>query len=156
VRFYEFSDQLLEAPPIFLVTRDKGYTSAEEVWRAMARDPSLVVLPDSSPGGVATLQGVNGPLRLRIIGNQVSPMLNGVVASSHTLAQIETWPAGTTVFLKLKPGADPAALAREINRSLFSHGVQAATTRELLDLGYEGNLAWLTFFDVILRMGLLV
>ena len=102
-----------------------------------------------------TLQGVHGPLQLRVAGN-VAPILDGVVASSRTLAQIETWPSGSVVLLRAKSGVDAQSLARQIDRSLVLQGVRATTTRDLLDRGYTGSLAWLMFFDVILRMGLLV
>jgi putative ABC transport system permease protein len=155
VTFYELSDRLLQNPPVYVTSHDKTFASAEDMWRAMAGDSSLIVVNYTPPGGEVTLQGVNSPLRLRIAGN-VAPILDGVVASSRTLDEIQTWPAGSTVLLKAKPGVDPESLARQIEHSLVLQGVRATTTRELLDRGYTGSLAWITFFDVILRMGLLV
>jgi putative ABC transport system permease protein len=156
VPIYEFPDQMLENnPPVYVTSRDKAFASPHKMWQAIARDSSLIVVNYTPPGGEVTLQGVHGPLQLRVAGN-TSSILDGVIASSRTLAEIETSPAGSTVLLKTKPGVDPESLARQIEHSLVLQGVRATTTHELLDRGYTGSLAWLTFFDVILRMGLLV
>jgi hypothetical protein len=156
VPIYEFSDQMLvHDPPVYVTSRDKAFASAQEMWRAMARDSSLIVVNFTPPGAVVTLQGVHGPLQLRVAGN-VAPILDGVVVSSRTLAEIETWPSGSMVLLRAKSGVDAQSLERQIERSLVLQGVRATTTRALLDRGYTGSLAWILFFDVILRMGLLV
>jgi len=156
ILFYGLSDDLLDHPPIYLGSRDSRFGSAAEVWRAMRRDPSLVVLGYSPPGGEVTLQGAKGPLHLLIAGNPAAPILEGAVVSDATLDQIQTQPAGSTLLLKTRPGADPRVLARQIERSLFSQGVHASTSRELLDQGYVDSLSWITFFDVLLHMGLMV
>jgi len=156
VPFYELSDRMLESdPPVYVTSRDKAFASAHEMWRAIARDSNLIVVNFTPPGGEVTLQGVHGPLQLRVAGN-VSPILDGVMASSRTLAEIETRPSGSVVLLKTKSGVDAQSLARQIEHSLVLQGVRATTTRDLLDRSYTGSLAWPTFFDVILRMGLLV
>jgi hypothetical protein len=155
--FYDMSDELLATPPIYPGSLDQRFGSPAQVWRAMGRDPSLVVLCCSvTPGSDVTLQGTAGPLRLTIAGSPGAPILAGAVVSDATLARIPTRPAGSTLLLRTKPGADPRVLARRIERSLFSQGVDATTTRELVYQGSLEGLSWITLFDLLLHMGLLV
>jgi putative ABC transport system permease protein len=159
IMFYVLPDQTQRGGPVYLSGWEKRFMNANEVWDRVLSNPGLVVYPSSNgatPGDALTLQGTNGPIHLRVAGNEASTLLNGIIASPATLAEISTTPAGSTVLLSTRPGSDPRALAREIERSLFAQGVQATSIREILDQDYASNLAYTTEYDVLLHMGLLV
>jgi len=157
--FYLLPDQVQERGPVHLSSRDKRFGTDEQVWRAVRADPGLVVYIGASgvsPGDTMIVRGVNGPLHLRVAADEASTVLNGIIASPAILSEITTSPAGSTVLLKTKPGSDPRALARDIERSLFTQGVQATSLHEILDQDFASNLAYTTEYDVLLHMGLLV
>jgi putative ABC transport system permease protein len=108
------------------------------------------------PGDPITLQGINGPLRLRVAGSEAGSMVEGIMASPATIAEIDTQPAGSTLLLQTTPGTDSQALARQIERALFSQGVQATSSRDILDQFYESSIEYATEYDVLLHLGLLV
>jgi putative ABC transport system permease protein len=156
--FYELPDQL-QTGPVYLSARDKRFTTNAEVWQAVQADPGRVVYVGTggaAPGDVLMLRGPNGPIQMRVVADEASTILNGIIASPATVAEIATTPAGSTVLLSTRPGSNPRALAREIERSLFAQGVQATSIREILDQDYASNLAYTTEYDVLLHMGLLV
>ncbi len=157
--FYVFSAQAQDRGPVHLSSRDGRFSSDADVWQAVSANPRLVVYIGSNgdaPGDLITVQGHNGPINLRIAGDEASSILNGIIASPATLADIATSPAGSTVLLSLKPGSDARALARDVERSLFAQGVQAASIRDILDQDYASSIAYDTEYDVLLHMGLLV
>ena len=157
--FYLVPDQVQEGGPVRLSARDKRFRSDEDVWRAVRADPGLVVYIGASgvsPGDTIIVEGVNGPLQLRVAADEATTVLNGVIASPAIVSEITTSPAGSTLLLKTKPGSDPRALARDIERSLFTQGVQATSLREIVDQDFASYLAYTTEYDVLLHMGLLV
>jgi len=91
-----------------------------------------------------------------VAADEATTVLNGIIASPAILSEITTSPAGSTLLLKTKPGSDPRALAHDIERSLFTQGVQATPLHEILDQDFASNLAYTTEYDVLLHMGLLV
>jgi ABC-type antimicrobial peptide transport system permease subunit len=156
--FYELPDQLQDGP-VYLNVRDKHFTKNAEVWRALRADPGRVVFVGTggaAPGDALILRGPDGPIQMRVAADEASTILNGVIASPATVAEVATTPAGSTVLLSTRQGSNPQALAREIERSLFAQGVQATSIREILDQDYASNLAYTTEYDVLLHMGLLV
>jgi len=157
--FYVLPDQPAGPEPVYLINREKRFASNEAAWQAVRSEAGLVVMMGGTginPGDPITLQGVNGPLQLRVAGSQAGSMVEGIIASAATVAQIDTQPAGSTLLLKTTPGSDSRALARQIERSLFSQGVQATSSQEILDQFYESSIAYATEYDVLLHLGLLV
>jgi putative ABC transport system permease protein len=156
VTFYTLPEQPLNAAPVYLSSMDKRFGSAAEVWQALRSDPHLAVDAAQYLGDSVTVQGVSGPLQLHVAGSAGSSVLQGIVVSSSTLAEIETRPAGSTLLVKARPGSDPRALARQIERALFDQGVQATSIRDILDQDYASGIDYTTEYDVLLHMGLLV
>jgi putative ABC transport system permease protein len=155
VTFYTLPVQPLDAP-VYLNSRDKQFRSNAEVWQALRSDPRLAVDAAQYLGDSVTLQGVNGPLQLHVAGSAGSSVLQGIIVSPATLANIDSRPAGSTLLLKARPGADPRALARQIERAHFDQGVQATSIRDILDQDYTSGIDYITEYDVLLHMGLLV
>jgi len=156
VTFYTIPGQPVDAAPVYLNSRDKHFRSNPEVWQALRSDPHLAVDAAQYLGDSVTLQGVNGPLQLHVAGSAGSSVLQGIIVSAATLAEIDTRPDGSTVLLKARPGSDPRALARQIERALFDQGVQATSIRDILDKDYASGIDYTTEYDVLLHMGLLV
>jgi ABC-type lipoprotein release transport system permease subunit len=159
VMFYVLPESSESAPPAYLVNKEKRFATDAATWQAVRSEVGLVVLyggTGAQPGSEATVQGVKGLLHLRVAGSQPGSIVPGIIASQQTLAEIQTQPAGSTVLLKTGPGADPRSLARQIERSLFSQGVQATSTREILDQDYASGVQYGTEYDVLLHMGLVV
>jgi len=156
VMFYILPEQPPDSAPVYLGWRDKRYGSNAEVWHAVRSDPHTAVDAAQYLGDSVTLQGVNGPLQLRVAGSSGSSVLQGIIVSAATLAEIDTRPDGSTLLLKARPGSDPRALARQIERALFDQGVQATSIRDILDQDYASGIDYTTEYDVLLHMGLLV
>ena len=156
VTFYVLPDQPLDAAPVYLSSSDSRFASAAEVWKALHADPRMAVDANAGLGDSLTLRGVNGPIRLRIAGHEGPPVLQGIIVAAAALDGIDTRPVGSTLLIKAKIGADPGALARQIERTLFEQGVQATAVREILDESYTSGMDYTTEYDVLLHMGLLV
>jgi len=157
--FYVLPDQLGQGGPVQINARDKRFATDVEMWGAVRANSGLVVVASANgatPGDILTLQGLDGPIHLRVAGSEASSILYGIVASPATVAEVPTSPAGSTVLLRTKPGSDPRRLAREIERSLFVQGVQATPIRDILNEDWASYLAYTTEYDVLLHMGLLV
>jgi putative ABC transport system permease protein len=156
VPLFALSDQALADPPVHLTGRERRFESDAEVWRALRRDPHLVVAPFSGPGDEFTLRGVSGPVRLHVAATYPAGILDGVMASATALAPFDSAPLGATVLLRARPGVSAERLAVDIRRDLFGQAVDAETMSELLQQGYRENLLWVAVFDMVARAGLLV
>ncbi len=153
VQLYEFSRDMLADPPVSLGTRDSRFGSEAAVWQALRDDPTWVVSGFGTVGQTYTLMGEHSPVQWRIAAQPVPGTLDGVIGSREALAAFESAPLGVTVLLKTSPGADPKAVAAEIQRSLFPQAVDATPTREVLDRR-AGFLAFITALNVLMGMGL--
>ena len=159
VMFYVLPDQSPSAAPVYLISKEKRFTNNSEVWQAVGSDPRLVIAASASgasPGDDLTLRGLPGPVHVHVAAVEAGSVLDGIIASPATVAQIDTVPSGSTVLLKTKPGSDARGLAHWIGRSLFKQGAQAIAIKEILDKDAATNIAYATEYDVLLHMGLLL
>ena len=130
---YELTDNLPSEPIAPLVDRDARYSSDAAVFAALRADPTLVVSGIYRTGSTLSLAGRDGPVELRVVGSYRLGFLAGIAGSSRFIAPFTAIPQGTTLLLKLRPGVDPAAFAVDVRRSYFPSGVDAVTTRALMD-----------------------
>ena len=156
VVFYVLPDQPVETGPVVLSSYQKRFASDADVWRALRADPHLAVDAQASLGDSVTLEGAHGPVDLQLVGHEGPTILQGVIVSRAALEDVDTEPAGSTLLIKARSGVDPRSLSRQIERALFDHGVQATTIRDLLDQGYASGVDYVTEYDVLIHMGLLV
>jgi putative ABC transport system permease protein len=159
VTFYVLPDGPNGWGPVALNAREKRFSNDAAVWNAVRSETGLIVGDwgnGITPGTRITIQGLAGMVPLRLAASPSSTVLNGYVVSSATAAEIPTRPFGSTMLLKVIPGADARALAHQIERSLFDQGVQATTTREILQQDYSTNINYTIEYDVLLHMGLVV
>jgi ABC-type lipoprotein release transport system permease subunit len=155
--FYVLPDYPRGGGPVALDNLDRRFPSSSDAWQAVRNEPNLVIgTGGASPGDEVVVAGKSGPLHLRLAAVPSSFILNGIVASATTIANLDTTPAGSTVLLTLRPGANSRALAHEIERAGFAQGVQATSIRDMLDQDVASSIAWTTQLDGLLHMGLLV
>lgn len=144
IPLYEISETSPDHLPLHLTGHDPRFHSEAGVWKAIQEDPTWVIANFGNPGEMITLQGARGPVHLRIAAAAPPGLMDGVIGSREALAPFGPASVGTTLFLRTRPDADPKAVARDMRRALFTQGVDATPTRELLDEGNRGgNAAWL-------------
>lgn len=155
------------------------FTSDEQAWRAVRGDVDAIRAAGDDPlacpkgrpapratafvmsnfasiGNCLTLQGRDGPVTLRVAGNQSFGVFDGIIGSPATLAAFGGFPRGAIVLADLKPGVSATRYARDAERALFAGGVDAQTIRVLLDDSYRANRTFFSVIQVLIQMGLVV
>ena len=157
VPLYSLSRTELASEPFRLTNRESRYRSDAEVWQALATDPHLVVSPIyASPGMTVTLAGPDGPVQFRVAAVVANLGLWGIAGSEAAMAVFTTLPVGTTILARTVPGADATAVARQIQREVFSQGAEATTVQEIFDSSSRGPQAIVDTMRLLLGIGLLV
>jgi len=154
---YSLSPAQLAAGPFQLASREGRFKSDAEVWAAMAQDPHLVVTPTYGTSGITiTLAGPNGPVHFRVAGSIKTLGLWGLAGSEAAMAPFATLPVGTTILAKTAPGANAEAVARKIQREVFSQGAEVTTVKEMFDSTARGPQAGVNAIQLVMGIGLLV
>ena len=157
VPLYALSSTQLAAAPFQLASRDSRFKSDAEVWQALGEDPHLVITPSyQTPGVTITLAGPDGPVQFHVVGVPKTLGLEGLVGSEAAMATFATLPVGTTILAKTAPGADATAVARQIEREVFSQGADTTTVKEMMDTAATGTRALTDFIRLVMGLGLLV
>jgi putative ABC transport system permease protein len=142
--------------PIRIAAREQRFQTDAEVWRAVLRNPHFVLSDFFSPGEKMTLTTPSGKVTFEIIAQQQAGIIDGVVATPQALSRFGGLPRGDTVLVDLRPGTNAASAARRVEAGLFTKGVDAETTRALLDEAYRANKTFFSVIDILMRMGLIV
>jgi putative ABC transport system permease protein len=154
---YSLSRAQLASQPFQLTGRDSRFKSDAEMWKAMADDPHLIVSPTyPALGATITLAGPDGPVQFRVVGALKNVGLWGLAGSEAAMAVFTTLPVGTTILVRTTPGADSKAVARQIQRAVFSQGADAMTVREMFDSAARGPQAGVDAIQLVMGVGLLV
>jgi putative ABC transport system permease protein len=157
IPLYSLSRADMAAEPFRLTNRESRYKSDAEVWKALAADPHLVVSPIyGNPGLTVTLAGPDGPVQFRVAAVVENLGLWGIAGSEAAMAVFTTLPVGTTILARTAPGADASAVARQIQREVFSQAAEATTIQEILDTSTRGPQAIVDTMRLLLGIGLLV
>ena len=80
----------------------------------------------------------------------------GFAGAEAAMAQFATLPVGTTILAKTAPGADVKAVARDIQRGVFSQGAEVTTVKEMIDATSRGPQSGVDAIRLIMGVGLLV
>jgi putative ABC transport system permease protein len=155
IALHELSDAVLGAPIARLSQRDPRFASDEEAFRAVASDPTWIIASYGSQGGKLWIVGRDGPVERKIAGSFAVGFLDGITGSRQALAPFSGLPAGTTLLVQAKPGTDLQGLVQEIRTSMFSDGVDAATTTALLEHGQVQSRTAVELFRLWIVAGLL-
>jgi putative ABC transport system permease protein len=156
VPLFVVTADVANSPPVRLEQRADGYESDREAWEAVLADPRLVVTDFGTPGSKFTLTGPEGPVTYTIVGSQSFGLLDGMFGTEQTFAPFKGAPLGASMLIDVKDGANPATVARSIERGLFGQGVEADSVQSLLDKADRANRAFFSTIDVLMRMGLVV
>ena len=156
VPLFVLTPEMLNDPPVLLDQREDAFGSDREAWDAVARDPHLVITNFGTPGKKFTLMGPDGPVTYTIVGSQAFGLLDGMLGTEQTFAPFQGAPLGASMLIDVNEGADPTAVAREIESGLFDQGVDADSVQALLDKADRANRAFFSTIDVLMRMGLVV
>jgi putative ABC transport system permease protein len=158
------SDEQFDHPPVQLENLGVGFTTAAQVWRAVRDDPNLAIVSLQSGRETLFLGDPTNPVPFRVIGGTSSYILNPenyiwVIVSQRGLDRIQATGVGTTLLAQVNPGGDPAAVALDVRRAMSGDGVNAVTTRELLDRA-QAYVRWFNsiftdLLDVALVVGVL-
>jgi putative ABC transport system permease protein len=120
------------------------------------RASAFVINNFGSTGQCVRMAGATGDVTYRISGLQTFGVLDGMFVSKETLADFRGLPRGAAALVALKPGVNAGHEARRIESELFAQGVDATTTKALLDQNYRANRAFFSVIDLLMRMGLVV
>jgi putative ABC transport system permease protein len=152
---YEVTPELVASPPSGLQSRADGYAGDAEVWATAAEHPSAVIGLLGFAGDPATLAGRDGPLEVHLAGVPLGPFF-GIFAGSEAFTQLRTDEVRETLLLDLASGVDAASFARELESALFTTGVDATTTAEVLELLTIANRNFFASSELLMRLGLVV
>jgi putative ABC transport system permease protein len=108
------------------------------------------------PGDTVKLVGPDGPVQFRVAGVLRTVGLWGLAGSEAAMAPFSTLPVGTTILVRTAPGVDPVALARQIQREVFSQGAEATTVKEMFDSASNAGQAFADMIRLVMGIGLLV
>ena len=120
------------------------------------RASAFVITDFGATGDCLEMNGAAGPVILRTVAIQTFGLLDGMFASKGVLADFPGLPRGSAAMVDLKSGVNATAAARKIEADLFGQGVDATTTKELLDQTYRANRSFFSVIDLLMRMGLVV
>jgi hypothetical protein len=154
---YALSSTQLASAPFQLASRAGRFTNDAEAWQAVADDPHLVMSPTyNNQGQKLDLIGPDGPVHFEVVGAPRTVGMWGLLGSEAAMSVFTTLPIGTTILAKTVPGADPRAVARQIQREVFSQGAEATTVQEMFDSAASGLQAFVDTTRVLMGIGLLV
>jgi ABC-type lipoprotein release transport system permease subunit len=153
---YTFSAEQLQNPPVQLTGRDPRFPDDAAVWRALRNDPTWVVSNRFGETTDITLIGPSGPVQRRVAASYAAGLLVGIAGSSEALAPFASAPQGSTLLLKIRPGADVGALASEIHAAALPAAVDASPVSQLLDRGGDTLRAFVSIPELFARLGLIV
>jgi putative ABC transport system permease protein len=156
VPLYAMSDEQLAQSRLPFASYETRFASPSEVWASLRRDPSLVVSGSYPVGADVEMIGAKGPQHFHVAARFSPGFLDGILGSQLTVAGLSPGPAGTTLLLRLRPGVDAVAFAIDVRRSQFPNGVEAVTTRQLLDLGASTFRNYIGEMELLIIAGLAV
>jgi putative ABC transport system permease protein len=130
-------------------------------WAAIAQNPNLVA--SAAPAGsVVNLATDHGTVSFRVVATIpsasgiASSVVPGLLASRQSLDLLGGSAPGAMMLLTPAPGISAGTLARDLQRTTLSEGVDVSTTESLLDQDYAANSGQSDFIILFMRIGLLV
>ncbi|MPZ23510.1 MAG: FtsX-like permease family protein [Dehalococcoidia bacterium] len=177
--------EFLEHNQMPLQTIADGYGSAEEVWQAIAQDPSLAVVDATAVTGFSDIgetvdfriEGVEptddtmepievsianpaggADLTVTVIGviDETVVLARGLFTGLEAIAPLYGDGDLNQFFVNVPEGADDEQVARDVESSLVTQGVQAQSLNELLQEFQAQQTGFLYLLEGFMSMGLLV
>jgi len=155
------SDEQFDHPPVQLENLGVQFTTEAQVWRAVRDDPNLAIVSLQSGRETLFLGDPTNPVQFKVVGGTSSYILNPehylwMITSQRGLDRIRATGLGSTLLAQVTPGSDPAAVALDVRRAMSGDGVNAVTTRELLDRVQAYQQWFNSIFTDLLDAGLVV
>jgi len=170
-RVMGFPRELLDRPGFrFSDSEAKTPEDKENPWRLLMKPLEDEAIPaiveqntamwmlKTAVGGVVEVPDENGvPVRFRIVGTIVdSPFQSELIIADSAFRKLYPHEEGFRVFLMRTPPEQEAALANVLNRGLANYGFEAEPTREKV-AAYQAVIgAYLSAFQVLGGLGLLL
>ena len=160
-----------------LAVRSQKYPTDRAAWRALEKDPNLVILtypydgkgnfqarPKLGPGDKITLENPKTGKKIEktVIGRLKDPggfnlgVVNGIIAGEKARSQFDGLRAQSTYLFRTKPGANLTAVGRELNREFATTGAQSYLVQDILGRGQAFIGAFVKIVQAFLAFGLLV
>jgi putative ABC transport system permease protein len=151
-----------------LTDRESTYASDRDVWRAVASDPSLAIIDKSATrtsvpinvgDNVSLPASIGAPsdLQYHIIGIADEQLFPGLFISKAGMIDEFPQVQGNNVFLiTLKPGEDPAGVAKELEADFSVVGMNVQLMTDLIATLTAGMKSMFQMFDLFMALGLLV
>jgi putative ABC transport system permease protein len=151
----------------------KGYETDDEVWNALLKNDSLIVIPEwflQEGGGpsedivneddvVTMIDPITGADEERVVIGTVDNdyAFSGSYMSKRAVRSVLGANAAPSRFyIKVEPGAAPGEVARELQGRFVSNGLDAKSFRELIEQFQATNLQFFQLMQAYLALGLLV
>lgn len=168
-----FDEALLALGPPRLESWDTGaYPDEAAVWRAVLADPGLAVAdaaflqrgggpPQDNVSVGDTLQvrgpGTDQPTGLEVVAlSAAGAAFTGVLAARAAVAAVDQQPVLNRHLVAVADGAEPPALAAELERTFVASGLEARTFREVVEDALADQSAFFDLIELYLALGLLV
>jgi putative ABC transport system permease protein len=179
-------DAFINQSRLPLTTRADGYADDRAVWNAVRDNPNLAVVdPNTVPSsGTFRLGGPSfyltnlsrsdkrmdpTPIEIRdpatgkvttvtvigVIDSSVA-VFAGVWVSDKTFNAIYAAPSFIQYQIRLQPGVDSKAAAKQIESALMTYGVQATSYKEIIEEGTRVSRGILQLIEGFMMLGLVV
>jgi putative ABC transport system permease protein len=166
-------DKLLARGTPELGSRDERFKNDEEVWRAVLADPRLAVVSEfflqQQGGAPRTLLKVGDHFKvsdrstlanqeLTVAGVMTSDFqLNGLLVGRSVVdGLLGARAVPVRSYVAVKPGADPAAVARALNGQLVEEGVDARTFHSIVKDALAEQEGFFHLMQGFLSLGLVI
>ena len=168
-----FGADFVSTGPPAIEERDPRFSTDDEVWEAVLRDPDLVVIPDfflQEGGGPPTeviapgdememIDPVTGASEDRTVAGvlSVDAAFSGVYMSRESLESLLGDRASPSrFFVAVDEGAQADEVAEDLQVALFRNGVEADTFRAIVEEFQSLNLQFFRLMQGYLSLGLVV
>lgn len=170
-------DSFLGSTTDALEERSEEYASDREAWEALAGDSELAILtfpyngkgsgvarPELGAGDTLALRDPvsGGEIEKRIIGRVKDPggfplqVINGVIVGEAARGEFEGLRTQETYLVKVEPGADEAALGRELKGAFAASGAQTFLLDDILGRLQRFQSTFVNIVQAFLAFGLVV
>lgn len=170
-------DGYLDSTTDELAARADRFDSDREAWRALAKNPDLVMLtfpyngegdfqarPRLGPGDTLTLQDplTGAKVEKEVAGRIEAPsgfslgVINGVIASERARDQFSNLRPQETYLTHIESGADTDAVGRELNDEFAATGAQSYLVDDILGRSQAFIDTFVKIVQAFLAFGLVV
>ena len=155
---YELTPELARNPPMGsgMTNRVPRFANDGAAWRTVEADAGWVFWTRFNTDVRLTFAGPDGPVTRTVAADVGDPILDGIIGSPQALEPFGNLPLGTTLLIKVRPGADSHVVAGQVRQALLPEGAQVTAIADLLG---QRDFAFGLFASVpvlFMRMGMVI